>query len=124
MKRILILFLVLLACSSAQARVFSCGVFVYRASDQVKVDIYDRFGEDRLGLSVPDAIAFLKTAPHSRGANQIGVVAAEDCISSDWAALLKSIIDGEPGMKLVYFEGFGSHGLHDMIEQHRKASHP
>ena len=123
MKRFLILLLMLLACSSAQARVFSYGLFIHRINDQVKVDVYAPFGEDHLGLSVPDAVAFLKTAPRSRGANQIGIV-AEGCVTSDYATLLKSVIDGEPDMTLAYFGGFGSEGLRTLIEQHRKASHP
>ena len=117
MKRFLILLLMLLACSSAQARVFQLRFVSFTVSnDQVKVDVYAPFGEDHSGaFRPPTPFAFLKTAPRSRGANQIGIV-AEGCVTSDYATLLKSVIDGEPDMTLAYFGGFGSEGLRTLIE--------
>ena len=115
MKRLLIFLAIFFACSSLQALSARYGVYIYYVNSHAKVDIYQGGGGDQLGLSVAEAATFLKT---------VGIMVAvvtESCEVSDYAPILKAILDRGSAMYLTCFDsGFGGDQMRTWIVRHHK----
>ena len=126
MKRFLYLLalLWLLPVAGAHARTFRYALLVHSVGEQVKVEVYAfPDTENKAGLSIAEAVEFLKHAPRSRGANRIGIM-VEGCPSSVCAPLLRVIIDSPAEMELSYFGDFGADQLRRELESHQQTSSP
>lgn len=104
--------LILVTTAVAEARNFDYAVYVHQIDGQPKVDISSSLPEtDKRHLSIAEAIAFLKAAPHGRGPNGIGILVDFGCDGSE----ILSVVLKSSDMSLKYFEDFAAGGIRERL---------